>query len=217
MLFRNAAFSGNNHNKPWKRAPEPPFASTSRHGCRRGSRASRNSPTTSGTAGTAPTRALFARLDPALWHAVGHNPKALLKRVDQQPPRRGRATIRSSCTTTTACSPTYDTYHGRLPAAEDGAGAGRRRPGRLLLRRVRLPREPADLLRRPRHPRRRPLQDRERHARCRSSASACSTARAISRRPSTPRASSTRCTPTPISTTCRSRRSTRADGARAAT
>ena len=38
------------------------------------------------------------------------------------------------------------------------------RPRRLLLRRVRLPREPADLLRRPRHPRRRPLQGGERHA-----------------------------------------------------
>ena len=30
-----------------------------------------------------PTRALFARLHPALWDAVGHNPKALLKRIDQ--------------------------------------------------------------------------------------------------------------------------------------
>jgi glycogen phosphorylase len=31
-----------------------------------------------------PTRAIFARLNPALWDAVGHNPKALLKRIDQQ-------------------------------------------------------------------------------------------------------------------------------------
>lgn len=30
------------------------------------------------------TRALFARLHPALWDAVGHNPKAFLKRVDEQ-------------------------------------------------------------------------------------------------------------------------------------
>ncbi|HEY1326108.1 MAG TPA: alpha-glucan family phosphorylase [Casimicrobiaceae bacterium] len=30
-----------------------------------------------------PTRALFARLHPALWDAVGHNPKALLKRIDE--------------------------------------------------------------------------------------------------------------------------------------
>jgi len=31
-----------------------------------------------------PTRGLFSRLHPALWHAVGHSPKAFLKRVDQQ-------------------------------------------------------------------------------------------------------------------------------------
>ena len=31
-----------------------------------------------------PTRALFARLNPALWDAVGHNPKAMLKRIDEQ-------------------------------------------------------------------------------------------------------------------------------------
>src|SRR5688572_30212374 len=31
-----------------------------------------------------PTRGLFAGLHPALWHAVGHSPKAFLKRVDQR-------------------------------------------------------------------------------------------------------------------------------------
>ncbi|HEY9446927.1 MAG TPA: DUF3417 domain-containing protein, partial [Burkholderiales bacterium] len=31
-----------------------------------------------------PTRALFSRMHPALWHAVGHSPKAFLKRVDQR-------------------------------------------------------------------------------------------------------------------------------------
>ncbi|MRR09708.1 glycosyltransferase family 1 protein, partial [bacterium] len=31
-----------------------------------------------------PTRALFARLHPALWRAVGQSPKAMLKRVDQK-------------------------------------------------------------------------------------------------------------------------------------
>ena len=31
-----------------------------------------------------PTRALFSRLDPVLWNAVGHSPKALLKRIDQR-------------------------------------------------------------------------------------------------------------------------------------
>ena len=31
-----------------------------------------------------PTRSLFARLNPALWDAVGHTPKAMLKRIDEQ-------------------------------------------------------------------------------------------------------------------------------------
>ncbi|HEX5464225.1 MAG TPA: alpha-glucan family phosphorylase [Burkholderiales bacterium] len=31
-----------------------------------------------------PTRALFSRLHPGLWNAVGHNPKAFLKRVDER-------------------------------------------------------------------------------------------------------------------------------------
>lgn len=31
-----------------------------------------------------PTRTLFSRLHPGLWDAVGHNPKAFLKRVDEQ-------------------------------------------------------------------------------------------------------------------------------------
>src|SRR5450759_3809764 len=31
-----------------------------------------------------PTRALFSRLDQALWNIVGHSPKAFLKRVDEQ-------------------------------------------------------------------------------------------------------------------------------------
>lgn len=31
-----------------------------------------------------PTRGLFSRLHPALWRAVGHSPKAFLKRVDQK-------------------------------------------------------------------------------------------------------------------------------------
>jgi starch phosphorylase len=31
-----------------------------------------------------PTRALFARLNPSLWEAIGHSPKGMLKRVDEQ-------------------------------------------------------------------------------------------------------------------------------------
>jgi glycogen phosphorylase len=33
-----------------------------------------------------PTRELFERLHPALWNAVGHNPKAFLKRADERRP-----------------------------------------------------------------------------------------------------------------------------------
>ncbi len=31
-----------------------------------------------------PTRTLFSRLHPFLWHAIGHSPKAFLKRIDQE-------------------------------------------------------------------------------------------------------------------------------------
>src|SRR5438874_13091261 len=31
-----------------------------------------------------PTRSIFARLNPALWDSVGHTPKAMLKRIDEQ-------------------------------------------------------------------------------------------------------------------------------------
>ena len=36
-----------------------------------------------------PTRAIFARLNPPLWDAVGHSPKALLKRIDAVRARSG--------------------------------------------------------------------------------------------------------------------------------
>ncbi|HWI13776.1 MAG TPA: alpha-glucan family phosphorylase [Burkholderiales bacterium] len=57
-----------------------------------------------------PTRGLFSRVHPALWHAVGHSPKAFLKRVDQQrlldaaqdPVYRGAYNYVLSA---------YDTYH----------------------------------------------------------------------------------------------------------
>jgi len=31
-----------------------------------------------------PTRTMFSRLHPGLWGSVGHNPKAFLKRIDQE-------------------------------------------------------------------------------------------------------------------------------------
>jgi len=61
------------------------------------------------------TRSLFARLDPALWDALGHNPKALLKAVDQR--RLNEAAhdpvfLHDFDRTLAA----YDAYHGRAPA-----------------------------------------------------------------------------------------------------
>ena len=117
-----------------------------------------------------PTRALFARLHPGLWDAVGHNPKAFLKRVDE---RRLDAAAEDPVVPRQLQPRAVGLRHvSRRAAARNGAPALRdKRPGRLLLRRVRLSRKPADLLRRPRHPRRRPLQGGERPAPAASSAS----------------------------------------------
>ena len=51
---------------------------------RAASRGWRSSPTTCWYSWDRPTRPLFSRLDPQLWDEVGHNPKAFLKRVDEQ-------------------------------------------------------------------------------------------------------------------------------------
>ena len=78
-----------------------------------------------------------------------------------------------------------------------------RRPDRLLLRRVRLPRIAGHLLGRPRGPRGRPHEGRLATWPSRSSASGCCIARATSASRSTPTA--TRSTPIPT-TTCRGSR-----------
>lgn len=65
-----------------------------------------------------PTRALFSRLHPSLWHTVGHSPKAFLKRVDEKrlldaaedPVFLGNYNRVLSA---------YDTYHGE-PARKNG-------------------------------------------------------------------------------------------------
>jgi starch phosphorylase len=59
-------------------------------------------------------RSLFARLDPQLWDAVGHNPKALLKSVDQ---RRLQEAAHDSVYLHDydRVLATYDAYHGRRP------------------------------------------------------------------------------------------------------
>lgn len=70
-----------------------------------------------------PTRSLFARLHPGLWTAVGHSPKAFLKRLDQQrlvnaaddPVFLGAYNRVLSA---------YDTYHNEPLRANHGLGDG---------------------------------------------------------------------------------------------
>jgi starch phosphorylase len=69
------------------------------------------------------TRALFARLDPKLWDAVGHNPKAFLKGVDQRRLTDAAAdpVFRHDLDRALA---TYDAYHGRSPIRNGAAALG---------------------------------------------------------------------------------------------
>jgi len=66
-----------------------------------------------------PTRALFSRLDPGLWNAVGHSPKALLKRIDEQrllDAAEDKVFIDNYNRVLSA----YDSYHG-APMGRDAA------------------------------------------------------------------------------------------------
>src|SRR5690349_15202188 len=67
-----------------------------------------------------PTRSLFSRLDPMLWNAVGHSPKALLKRIDE---RRliEAAEDKVLLDDYKRVLAAYDSYHGE-PARRDSAG-----------------------------------------------------------------------------------------------
>lgn len=56
------------------------------------------------------TRALFSRLDPALWGAVGHNPKAFLKRADESILLKA-AEDSMFLTTFDGILAAYDSYH----------------------------------------------------------------------------------------------------------
>ena len=140
------------------------------------------------------TRALFSRLHPGLWDAVGHSPKSLLRRIDED---RLIAALDD---------PVFMNAYNRVLAAYDayhGAPVGRAAPERLgaddlvayfcaefgFHESLPIYSGGLGIL-----------------AGCRSSVSACSIARAISTRRSTPPVSSTPPTTTRISTACRSRR-----------
>ncbi|SNX58661.1 starch phosphorylase [Nitrosomonas ureae] len=56
------------------------------------------------------TRAMFSRLDPHLWEAVGHNPKAFLKRVDESVLIKATKD-RVFLATYNSILSTYDSYH----------------------------------------------------------------------------------------------------------
>ncbi len=70
-----------------------------------------------------PTRGLFARLDPALWEACGHSPKAFLNQVDQ---RRLEAAAEDPgyLGHYTRVVSAYDTYLARQPRRANGGWLG---------------------------------------------------------------------------------------------
>lgn len=66
------------------------------------------------------TRALFSRLDPHLWEAVGHNPKSFLKRVDESALIKA-AEDRFFLATYNSILSAYDSYHDASTAPGNGA------------------------------------------------------------------------------------------------
>ncbi|HEU4353163.1 MAG TPA: alpha-glucan family phosphorylase [Burkholderiales bacterium] len=68
-----------------------------------------------------PTRSLFARLNPALWDAVGHCPKAMLKRIDEQRLMDAAAdpAFLDSLTRVLAA---FDAYHAQPPFKQNSGG-----------------------------------------------------------------------------------------------
>ena len=67
------------------------------------------------------TRALFSRLDPQLWEAVGHNPKAFLKRVDESALLKATED-RVFLATYNSILSTYDSYHEASSPQQEGNG-----------------------------------------------------------------------------------------------
>ena len=110
-----------------------------------------------------PARELFARLHPELWEQVSHSPKSFLRQVDEErlvEAARDPEYLERMHRVLDA----YDDYLSDTRRARRRGLLGRQWSGRVLLRRVRPARELPDVLRRPGHPRRRPLQGRERPA-----------------------------------------------------
>src|SRR5947207_11723843 len=68
-----------------------------------------------------PTRALFAKLNPALWDAVGHSPKAMLKRIDEQR-LIDAATDPAFLDSLTRVLAAFDAYHAEPPFRSSAGG-----------------------------------------------------------------------------------------------
>jgi glycogen phosphorylase len=68
-----------------------------------------------------PTRALFAKLSPALWDAVGHCPKALLKRIDEQR-LLDAASDHAFLDSLTRVLAAFDAYHAEAPFRQNSGG-----------------------------------------------------------------------------------------------
>jgi starch phosphorylase len=66
-----------------------------------------------------PTRTLFSRLHPELWHAIGHGPKGFLKRISQQRLDAAAADPVFLGSYNRVLS-AYDSYHDHAPRSEHG-------------------------------------------------------------------------------------------------
>src|SRR3954464_13611088 len=68
-----------------------------------------------------PTRAIFARLNPALWHGARHNPKRLLKRIDEQR-LIDAASDPAFLDSLTRVLAVFDAYHAEPPFRSNSGG-----------------------------------------------------------------------------------------------
>src|SRR3954470_11379219 len=68
-----------------------------------------------------PTRAIFARLNPELWDAAGHNPKAMLKRIDEQR-LIASASDPAFLDSLTRVLGAFDAYHAEPPFRSNSGG-----------------------------------------------------------------------------------------------
>ncbi|MGE5638522.1 MAG: alpha-glucan family phosphorylase [Clostridia bacterium] len=68
-----------------------------------------------------PTRALFAKLNPALWAAVGHSPKAMLKRLDE-PRLLEAASDPAFLDSLTRVLAAFDAYQAEAPFRQNAGG-----------------------------------------------------------------------------------------------